>query len=553
MEPIEQSGPSRFGPLLGPLGPGLVALALLAFADPAAAGQQGGGTLRAAGTLLLELDANTSRFRLSDCTDVNGDRFCDSDGTTPLWGAGGDPFQVIFDQKIVKNNLGCTLGLAPPSGEFTGGTELVSIAASSPSDPGIDAGKFALGVRANRGTGCGQVEDGETFTLMTRPRPDGKRLLLADAQIQVEAKQDVSARVEVCLDECPVDPVDKVFRYLLTGNGIDNPPLEVTQACRGVPVATCPLVSLALPRNDGGPDSKEQDDAFWEFSAPLHNIEVYDVLTNSNGVVGKLSIKGGGEFPECTSEDPKCNPDDPRAAVRSTWLAFEAEGVLNCFERFVEADNFSGRRLLNDGVTDPTQCELIPYNADYFDDGQSVSVASFDATTGGQDVNFTFAVCFAEEHVATAVDPTLYSFRQDLDPTTCDSVGACLQTGTACSADCGVDGPCVFPCFALETCEGTPTYQCFGDSGPIAGTVGCVQNEARCFEDPECILCAANQSCELSDLAPPAGGFPDRDLAVPGINYACTFTSAEVYGELDKVTICEGIFQTDDAKALRRR
>lgn len=540
--------------MLGAFGTSLVTLALLAIAGPASAGEQGGGTLQAVGTLLLELDANTSRFRLADCTDVNGDGFCDSDGTTLLWGAGGDPFQVIFDQKIIKNNLGCVLGLAPPSDEFTGGTPLVSIAANAPSEAGIDAGKFALGVRTNKGTGCGQIEHGETFTLATEPAASGKRLLLADARIQIEAKQDASARVELCLDECPVELEKKVVRYLLTGNAVNNPPLEVTQACGSSPVTSCPLVSVALPRSDGGPDSKEQDDAFWEFSAPLHNIEVYSVLTNGDGAAGKLSIKGGGEFPECTA-GPDCNAFDSRAAVRSTWLAFEAEGVLNCFERFEETDNFSGRRLLNDGVTDPTQCELIPYDAEYFDnfEGQSVSLASFDANTGGQDVNFTFAVCFAEEHVDTAGDPTLYSFRQDLDPTTCDTVGACLQTGAACSADCGVDDPCVFPCFALETCEGTPTYQCFGGSGPIAGTEGCVQDEARCFEDPDCILCAANESCELSDLAAPAGGFPDRDLSVPGINYACTFTSEEVYRNLDKVTICEGIFQTDDAKALRRR
>jgi hypothetical protein len=525
--------------MLGAFARSLVALALLAFAGPAWAGEQGGGTLQAVGTLLLELDANTSRFRLADCTDLTGpdgepDGKCDSDGSTLLWGeASGDPFQVIFDQKIIKNNLGCVLGLAPPSDEFTGGTPLVSIAANSPSEGGIDAGKFALGVRTNKGTGCGQIEHGETFTLATEPPAIGKRLLLGDARVQIEAKQDVSARVELCLDACPVEPEKKVFRYLLTGNGINSPPLEVTQACEGLLVTSCPLVSLALPRNDGGPDSKEQDDAFWEFSAPLHNIEVYSVLPNADGVVGKISIKGGGEFPECAAE-PNCNALDSRAAVRSTWLAFEAEGVLNCFERFVEADNFSGRRLLNPDLNDPTLCALIPYKAEYFRDftgDGTVSLASFDANTGGQNVNFTFQVCFEEEPVSTASEPTLFSFRQDLIPATCEAEGAC---------------------FALDLCVGTPTYQCFDDDVPTGQP--CVQDEARCFDDLTCDLCPTGQSCELFELALPEGvTFPDRDDEVFGINYACTYTSEEVYSDLDKVTICEGIFLTDDAKALRRR
>jgi hypothetical protein len=102
---------------------------------------------------------------------------------------------VIFDQKIIKNNLGCVLGLAPPSDEFTGGTPLVSIAANSPSEAGIDAGKFALGVRTHKGTGCGQIEHDEIFTLASEPTASGKRLLLGDARVQIEAKQDVSARV----------------------------------------------------------------------------------------------------------------------------------------------------------------------------------------------------------------------------------------------------------------------------------------------------------------------------------------------------------------------
>ena len=90
MQSTDRASVVEFGRMPGTIGMGLVALALLAFAGPAWAGEQGGGTLQAAGTLLLELDANTSRFRLADCTDVNGDGFCDSDGTMLLWGAGGD-------------------------------------------------------------------------------------------------------------------------------------------------------------------------------------------------------------------------------------------------------------------------------------------------------------------------------------------------------------------------------------------------------------------------------------------------------------------------------
>ena len=74
-------------------------------------------------------------------------------------------------------------------------------------------------------------------------------------------------------------------------------------------------VSSILGRADGGPDSKELDDGFWVFKAPVHNVEVYEILTNSDGGRGKLSIKGGGEFP-----DPSNN--------RSSWLAFEVDGLL---------------------------------------------------------------------------------------------------------------------------------------------------------------------------------------------------------------------------------
>ena len=65
------------------LGWTLPALALIVLASPVQAGQA--GNLQPVGKLLIELDAETSQFRLDD-----------GDPATP------DPVQLIFDQKIIK-------------------------------------------------------------------------------------------------------------------------------------------------------------------------------------------------------------------------------------------------------------------------------------------------------------------------------------------------------------------------------------------------------------------------------------------------------------------
>jgi len=122
------------------LKPTLLALALLALASPAHAGQE--GNLQPIGVLSLELDANTSQFRLDD-------------GNL----ATADPTQQIFDQKILKSKDGCLVGLTPDGSNPSDPNSLVSLS-GSPSEWGIDEGKFALGGRDGKGTGCGQLEFG---------------------------------------------------------------------------------------------------------------------------------------------------------------------------------------------------------------------------------------------------------------------------------------------------------------------------------------------------------------------------------------------------------
>jgi hypothetical protein len=100
------------------LGPTFAAFALLALASPAPAGQA--GNLQPVGKLLLELDAETSQFRLDD-----GDP------------ATADPVQLIFDQKIVKAKDGCLVGLTPDGSDPTHPNALVSLS-ESPTDWGID-------------------------------------------------------------------------------------------------------------------------------------------------------------------------------------------------------------------------------------------------------------------------------------------------------------------------------------------------------------------------------------------------------------------------------
>jgi hypothetical protein len=70
------------------------------------------------------------------------------------------------------------------------------------------------------------------------------------------------------------------IRYLLSGRSASNPPAEIA-------AAPAEHVTIISPnRADGGPDSMEQDDGFWNFTAPVHNIEVYEILENADGSYG---------------------------------------------------------------------------------------------------------------------------------------------------------------------------------------------------------------------------------------------------------------------------
>jgi len=258
----------------------LTASVLLVLASPAPAGLE--GNLQPVGKLVLELDDATSQFRLDD-----------GDGTTV------DPVQQIFDRKIIKRKDSCLMGLAPDGSDPTDPDALVSIA-DSPVAWGIDTGKLALGGRDGKGTGCGQIEFGEIIRIATN------NLLLTDASIQVEAKQDASAKVTLILDDNGVETIVGT-RYLLSGRSASDPPAEIA-------AAPPEHVSVILAnRPDGGPDSGELDDGFWIFEAPFHNIEEFQIFTNADGSHGKVSIKGGGEF-----SVPSAN--------RSEWTAYDRRG-----------------------------------------------------------------------------------------------------------------------------------------------------------------------------------------------------------------------------------
>jgi hypothetical protein len=420
------------------LGPILATLALLAFANPALAGQQ--GNLQPAGRLLLELDAATSQFLLDD-----------DDAATV------DPIQQIFDRKILKEKDACLVGLIPDGSDPTDPNALVSLS-ESPTDWGIDTGKLALGGRTGKGTGCGQLEFGEIARIQVNS------LLLTDASIQVEAKQDAAAKVTLILDDGTAETVVGT-RYLLSGRATSNPPAEIAAA----PAEH--VTTILANRPDGGPDSKEQDDGFWIFEAPFHNVEVVEILTNSNGTRGKLSIKGGGEFP------------DP-AANRSEWTAFDPDGLLFCADGFSdEAGAFSGIRT-NEGAC----ISRVPYESDF--DG----------------LNFTFEVLDPDDQ------GTAYAFRVQFDPEPAaypipKSVLAYAPEGIDCTG-VDVDDPSTFTdgCIGLTLCEGTPIRRCTG-------------TEDGCQDDSDC---ADGSACRLSDLLPPAGGFPDLvDDSPTTVEYGC--------------------------------
>lgn len=523
----------------GTLEAALAVVSIIACAGPAVAGDAG-GTLQAK-TLVLELDSGVSQFRLDD-----------GDATTD------DPFQVIFDRKIIKNSLSCQLGLSPP--ETVGGQilgtdpaiypPLVSFDGTSPA-PGIDSSKFALGGRTNKGTGCGQLEFGQSLRLET------PHLLLGGGRLQLEVKQDASARGEYVLDGETV-----AMRYLLSGTAPAAPPFEVTDACFASGIASCDpantliadcinaceatgLVTRIKGRADGGPDSGNQDDGFWPFSVPIHNVEVYNILENRNGVRGKISLKGGAEY------------EAPRTLeVRSTWTAFEAEGLLGCLDTDTEGANLLVRRLCDQG-------ELIPYNLEYDTEARLVT---FDVDTGGQEVQTTFDVCWKPQP-ADELHPTLLSFQVGVGPEDTNP-----QNGTP---DCLEADP--HPtCFEVGGCVGTPTYECFNADGsrPNPPVQGCV-DPARCLEeDPaDCVLCDTGQTCELVKLDPPSAcedeepcttnadcqdgseckpRFPDRDEGLEGDNYGCWYKQDDLVTSEDTVGQCEGIFTNTDQRLFKR-
>jgi len=288
-------------------------------------------------------------------------------------------------------------------------------------------------------------------------------LLLTNATVQVEAKQDAVGKVTLILDDGTSETVVGT-RYLLSGRSASNPPAEVAAA----PPAH---VTTILPnRPDGGPDSKEQDDGFWNFDAPVHNVEVYEILANADGSQGKLSLKGGGEFP-----DPSAN--------RSEWVALDADGLLFCADGFSNDDGRVTGSRTNEGAC----ISRIPYELDF--DGFEMTFNVLDPEQQG--TAFAFQVQFDPEPVAHPIPKTVLAYA--LEGVDCTGVD--------------VDDPSTFTagCIGLTLCEGTPIRRCADGSG--------------CQQDADC---ADDSACRLSDLLPPAGGFPDLVGDSPTtVEYGC--------------------------------
>jgi hypothetical protein len=445
------------------LGPTLVAFALLGLASPAPAGQA--GNLQPAGILLLEIDAETSQFRFDDGDPATADRI-----------------QLIFDQKIIKPKDGCLVGLDPDGSDPTDPNALVSLS-ESPTDWGIDGGKFALGGRAGKGTGCGQFEFGEIGRIRSNS------LLLTDGSVQVEAKQDVAAKLTLIFDDGVEEEVVGT-RYLLSGRAVSNPPDEIVAA----PAAH---VSILKPnRSDVGPDSGEQDDGFWNFTAPIHNVEVYTTFTNADGTQGKLSIKGGGEFP-----NPSSN--------RSVWTAFEPDGLLACWGEFSSGEGATGSR------TGEGACiARIPYESSF--DGEEFTLNVLD--TENQGAAFAFQLRFDSEPALDPIPRTILAYAPE---------------GVDCT-DADPDDPPTFTeaCIGLTWCLGTPIRRC-GDRFGIG-----------CREDSDC---TDGSTCQLIDLLPPViggvVGFPDLVSDSPGtVEYGCICEEDVLYvgpGLCDDGSSCE--------------
>ncbi len=364
--------------------------------------------------------------------------------------------QQIFDRKIVKSKDACLAGLAPDGSDPTDPDALISFA-ESPVNWGIDTGKLALGGRAGRGTGCGQLEFGEIL------RMRANSLFLTDASVQVEAKQDAAAKVTLILDDGVTETVVGT-RYLLTGRAANNPPAEVAAA----PPAH--VSTILANRPDGGPDSKEQDDGFWTFDAPFHNVEEFEILTNADGTRGKISIKGGGEFP-----DPSAN--------RTQWVAFDPDGLLFCEDGFSNDDGTASGSRTNEGAC----TSRLPFEFDF--DGDELTFNILDSDD--QAAAFAFRVEFDAESATYPLPRTILSYSPDgVDCTGVDPNDANTFTAS---------------CIGLTLCEGTPVRLCADGSS--------------CQENADC---ADDSACRLADLRPPTGGFPDLVGESPAtLEYGC--------------------------------
>jgi len=412
-------------------------LFLLALPGSAPAGQQ--GNLEPAGKLLLELDTEVSQFRLDDGN-----------------AATADPVQQIFDQKILKSNNACLVGLRPDGSDPTDPNALVSLA-DSPTAWGIDAGKFALGGRSGKGTGCGQLEFGEIA------RFEINALLITNASLQVEAKQNAAAKVTLILDDGVAQTVVGT-RYLLSGKAASNPPAEITAA------PPEHVSTILANRPDGGPDSGENDDGFWNFAGPFHNVEVFEILTNSDGSQGKLSLKGGGEY---------ANP----SANRSEWTAFDPDGLLFCDDGFSnEAGTVTGSRTNNGACL-----SRVPFDLEF--DGEEMTFNVLDPDDQG--AAFAFRVQFDAEAAVHPIPRTILAYSPD---------------GVDCT-NVDLEDPSTFTdaCIGLALCVGTPVRLCADGSS--------------CQQDADC---ADGSTCRLSDLLPPAGGFPDLVAeSATTVEYGC--------------------------------
>ena len=460
------------------LGNTLVALIVLAFAGPALAGQQGGNLP----VQLLELElGGPDRFVL--CTDADASGQCEA-------------AEEEFVQDIIsgQGKQGCELSLA--------GDPLVQLT-SAAGTPGIDANKGAIGDRDNKGTGCGQLEEGDVLDIFFLGRA------VINSRVQFEAKQNVAGEIIFKLAGVEVGK-----RYFLTGNA--------TAPSHFPPMGSPDLLLCNVGTPDGNPDSGENDDCLLHLSRaggdeagasnpePLHDQQSYLILND-----GALSLKGGSEFPF---------PDENR----TSWNVVEFDGLLNCGDSFFCQGNpncinggVSGNRTeeeTGDACTDP-----IPFALTF--DGQQVVFNFLD--NNNQNPGITLNVEWLAEAtgrdpsaapgVQFPIDPTVLSY--DPAGVSCGS-GNCSNGTTSCqsNSDCDPGNTCVLPvtesCVPLTICVGTPIRRCSNDA-----SLGCREDED----------CGPGNSCRLDDLMAPAGGFPDLLPASTTIEYGCVCEEDALY------------------------